>query len=204
MNRTRMIIFGLIGIVVVVAASFPLWSPYFINDVVDEAFPGLTDSERESVRAMPEAERQVLVETSAENPEMAEEVAKAMMADDTETSEDMPAEPVTLLSGTWIEIDPVHKASGTATIYEVEGSRVLRLDDFRVTNGPELHVILAQNIPTSILEGVGDDYVDLGALKGNVGSQNYDIPDDVNLDDFQSVVIYCVPFHVVFSSAALS
>jgi hypothetical protein len=41
-------------------------------------------------------------------------------------------------------------------------------------------------------------------LKGNVGNQNYDIPDEIDLDQFQSVVIYCVPFHVVFSSAALS
>ena len=41
-------------------------------------------------------------------------------------------------------------------------------------------------------------------MKGNVGNQNYGIPDDVNLDEFQSVVIYCVPFGVVFSSAALA
>ena len=204
MNRNRMIIVGIVVAVVAIVGGYPLWSPYFINDVVDEAFPGLTDTERDSVRAMPEAEQQVLVELSEENPEMAAETARGMMEDDTETAEEMPAEPVTLLSGEWIEIDPVHKASGTATIYEVDGSQVLRLDDFRVTNGPELHVLLAKNTPTAIFDGVGDDYVDLGLLKGNVGSQNYEIPADVNLDEFQSVVIYCVPFHVVFSSAALS
>ncbi len=204
MNRNRIIILGVVVVVIAVAAAFPLWSPYFINDVVDEAFPGLTAAERDSVRAMPEDEQQVLIDLNTENPEMAAETAKAMMADDTEAADDMPTEPVTLLSGEWIEIDPVHTASGTATIYEVDGSRVLRLDDFRVTNGPQLHVLLAKNTPTAIFDGVGEDYVDLGALKGNVGSQNYDIPDDVNLDEFQSVVIYCVPFHVVFSSAALS
>ena len=46
-------------------------------------------------------------------------------------------------------------------------------------------------------------YVELGKLKGNVGSQNYDITPDVALADVQSVVIYCHPFRVVFSVATL-
>jgi hypothetical protein len=45
--------------------------------------------------------------------------------------------------------------------------------------------------------------IDLGKLKGNLGDQNYEIPLDVNPADYQSVVIYCQPFHVVFSVAQL-
>ena len=51
---------------------------------------------------------------------------------------------------------------------------------------------------------VGDDYVHLGALKGNIGNQNYEIPAEVDLSEYKSVVIYCVPFHVVFATATLS
>jgi hypothetical protein len=51
---------------------------------------------------------------------------------------------------------------------------------------------------------IGEDYIDLGSLKGNIGSQNYDIPDNVDLSEYESVVIYCVPFHVVFATAALN
>jgi hypothetical protein len=40
-------------------------------------------------------------------------------------------------------------------------------------------------------------------LKGNIGSQNYEIPADVDVSQYQSVVIYCMPFHVVFSTATL-
>ena len=48
-----------------------------------------------------------------------------------------------------------------------------------------------------------EGYIDLGQLKGNRGSQNYDIPADFVIGDELSVVIYCVPFHVVFSTATL-
>ena len=46
-------------------------------------------------------------------------------------------------------------------------------------------------------------YVDLGELKGNRGNQNYPIPAGVDIGIQQSVVIYCVPFSVVFSVAML-
>ncbi len=47
-------------------------------------------------------------------------------------------------------------------------------------------------------------YACVARLKGNVGSQNYDLPADVDLSRFRSVVIYCKQFSVVFSSAELS
>jgi hypothetical protein len=81
---------------------------------------------------------------------------------------------------------------------------VLRLEEFDVTNGPDLHVILSKNpAPTNRVE-VGNEYVDLGQLKGNQGNQNYVIPDYIDLLQYQSVVIYCVPFHVVFAIATLN
>ena len=46
-------------------------------------------------------------------------------------------------------------------------------------------------------------YVNIGKLKGNKGNQNYPIPDEVDVSIQGSVVIYCVPFHVIFSVASL-
>ena len=94
---------------------------------------------------------------------------------------------------------------GEATIYRgPDGSRLLRLENFSVTNGPNLHVILTprQN-PTNRNDVMAAGYVDLGKIKGNVGNQNYEIPDDVDISNIESVVIYCVPFSVVFSVASL-
>ena len=44
----------------------------------------------------------------------------------------------------------------------------------------------------------------LGSLKGNIGSQNYDFPADYQIPGQMTVVIYCVPFRVIFTTAALS
>ena len=111
-------------------------------------------------------------------------------------------EPTLLSSGSWIEIDPVHRAEGSANVWMLGEQRILRFEDFRVTNGPRLHVYLTQNVPTSIFADLGET-IDLGPLKGNVGNQNYEIPADLDLSEYRSAVIYCVPFGVVFSSAEL-
>lgn len=212
MNRRRLVISAIVLALAVAALASPLWLPFFTNDVVDEAFPALNAAERESVRAMPEEQREILLAMSAEADEeavaMAADTARAMMEPDSVMQSDMPRsapEPLALLTGNWIEIDPVHRAQGSATVWLAGEERVLRFEDFRVTNGPQLHVLLTKNVPTSIFAGVGEsgDYVDLGPLKGNVGNQNYDIPAEVDLTEYKSAVIYCVPFHVVFSSAEL-
>ncbi len=46
-------------------------------------------------------------------------------------------------------------------------------------------------------------YVELNKLKSNVGNQNYVVPDSVDASRQRSVVIYCRPFHVIFSVATL-
>ncbi len=207
MSRNRWITITIAVVVALIAVSFPLWSPYFRNDVVDEAFPGLSAEQRAAIKAMPEDQQTILVEMSGGNPDMAEQTAAAMTSPDTEVLEpmpEMPAEPVIVAQGSFIQIDPVHGAEGTATIYNVDHALVLRFEDFRATNGPELHVILSRITPTEIFDGVGEDMIDLGPLKGNVGNQNYDIPAGTDISEYQSIVIYCVPFGVVFSSAELN
>ena len=65
-----------------------------------------------------------------------------------------------------------------------------------------MHVLLARDPVPSSRDDLGE-YLDLGSLKGNVGNQNYEIPSGTDLSQFKSVVIYCVPFHVVFATATL-
>jgi hypothetical protein len=59
---------------------------------------------------------------------------------DTAVDEDMSTSaPIALSSGQFEDFDSFHNGSGTATVYELEdGSLVLRLEDFEVTNGPDL------------------------------------------------------------------
>lgn len=172
------------------AVAWYLFSPLFLNQTVIEDFP----------RA-----------ASAEIPDdmTAEEVEAEMLAAEavsSQSDEPMPADPVALVTGSVMGADSFHRGTGTATIYQLaDGSRILRLEDLDVTNGPDLHVLLSPVAdPQSRDEVTSEGYIDLGGLKGNRGSQNYDIPDDFVIGDELSVVIYCVPFHVIFSTATLS
>lgn len=226
MKRNQIIIVGLVGlvgIVVIAAVGWYLVSPLFINDQVDEAFPFEVPTEAE-VAAMSDAEKAAMeqeflaaVPSEAEladlSPEEQAEVgakvdaAAAVLMDDNATDDMMPemaAEPVVIAMGQFAGTDSVHQGMGQATIYQLpEGNNVLRFEDFDVTNGPDLHVILS-NHPNPLNSNDVGDYLDLGSLKGNLGNQNYDIPAGVDLSQYQSVVIYCVPFHVVFALAPLN
>jgi len=71
--------------------------------------------------------------------------------------------------------DSFHKGEGTATIYGLaDGSQVLRMEAFNVTNGPDLHVIFTPHPDPGDRDDVHQTgYVDLGKLKGNMENQNY-------------------------------
>jgi hypothetical protein len=109
-------------------------------------------------------------------------------------------------SGEFGAVDAIHKGEGTAAIVRLtDGQWVLRLDDdFRVTNGPDLYVYLSSApSPRSSTELHADGAFEVAQLKGNVGGQNYELPPDLDLGQFRSVVIYCRRFTTVFSTAEL-
>jgi hypothetical protein len=103
-----------------------------------------------------------------------------------------------------------HKAdkagSGTATIYQLDnGKRVLRLTNFSVDNGPDLHVrLIAAKDAKNTTSVAKTDHMELGKLKGNQGSQNYDVPANVDLSKYQVVSIWCNRFSVNFAAAPLT
>ena len=96
--------------------------------------------------------------------------------------------------------------SGTATIYELaDGKRVLRLTNFSVENGPDLHVrLIAAKDAKDTASVAKTDHVELGKLKGNKGSQNYDVPENVDLGTYRVVSIWCNRFSVNFAAAPLT
>ena len=179
---------------IVFGAAWWLISPLFINRSVSEGFPTLapmaTKSEVPAAASLSEP-----TATPAATAEPTQDASDAMPE----------GEGLTLVSkGEFYDL--AHHGEGTASVYNFDdGSRVLRFENFQVLNGPDLHVYLAVQDP--VPNTVGQElvgYIDLGELKGNIGDQNYDIPDGVNLEDYPSVVVWCVPFRVPFSAASLS
>ncbi|MCB1508065.1 MAG: DM13 domain-containing protein [Hyphomicrobiaceae bacterium] len=114
-------------------------------------------------------------------------------------------ETVAVARGTFRDADAGHRGSGTATILRTAGGAyLLRLEDFRVTNGPDLEVWLVEDRVATSDEVKASAYVSLGTLKGNVGAQTYVLPEGTDPARFQSVVIWCESFAILFSPADLA
>lgn len=97
-----------------------------------------------------------------------------------------------------------HRASGRALLVKSAGNRIVRFEGFNVENGPDLVVYLSSARASGPEDNeFARDFVDLGQLKGNVGSQNYAIPSDTDLDRYRTVVIWCRRFNVAFAAAEL-
>lgn len=107
----------------------------------------------------------------------------------------------TVREGEFQKIDFIHKASGKAMVLEgTDGKRIVRFDQFEVTNGPDLYVYLVKN-PTPTDKASLGKFLNLGKLKGTTGSQNYEIPPGA--DGYDTIVIWCQQFGVLFSYAAM-
>jgi hypothetical protein len=79
---------------------------------------------------------------------------------------------------------------------------VLRFeDDTDIQNGPDLYVWLLAD--TSYESGTPEEYIDLGLLKGTVGGQNYQLPDEFDPETHRAVLIWCLRFAVPFAAASL-
>jgi hypothetical protein len=114
--------------------------------------------------------------------------------------------PVTLARGELISHE--HDTSGSVRILRLaDGSRVLRLENLRTSDGPDLRVWVTEAPVRPGRAGwhLFDDgaYVSLGRLKGNLGNQNYALPAEVDLSRFTSVTIWCDRFNVSFGAAQL-
>jgi hypothetical protein len=116
------------------------------------------------------------------------------------------AEPIVLARGELVAHE--HESSGSVLVLELpDGSRVLRLEDLDTSNGPDLQVWITDAPVIAGRDGwhVFDDgrHVDLGDLKGNIGSSNYPLPPEVDLAQLSSVSIWCQRFAVSFAAATL-
>lgn len=163
-------------IAAVAAITIYYASPLFINTTVDESLP---------TGAM--HENDVVMKKDA----MTE---KEVMESDTKI----------ILTGNFIGVgDGIHNAEGMSKVLAVNDGktehRILRLENFKSTNGPDLYVYLSKDA-----RSISDGYIELGRLKGNIGNQNYHIPDDVNLDEYSYALIWCKQFSVLFGYANLA
>ena len=189
-----------IAALVIVAVAWFLLSPLFIDRTVDEDFDLFLDDGSPNMDAL-----SLLEEEKLEG--MRDEImtAASNMPDKPVTDEMPAAEPELVATGSFSDADAVHKGSGKALLYRLpDGQHLLRFEDFRSTNGPDLVVYLAAHAAPASADDVTDSgFISLGKLKGNVGNQNYLIPANVDVSAYKSAVIWCELFGVLFSPAPL-
>lgn len=191
MRRRRwLVISGSLAVIAVVALGAYLFQPWrlWTTTVVDDALPPASAQTPATPATSPPAESSPTPGDPTPEP-----VA--------------PAGPVDLASGAFITHE--HATSGSVRIVEQpDGSRVLAIENLDTSDGPDLRVWLSDQpvIEGTAGWGVFDDgrWVELGALKGNVGNQVYEIPADVELSPYTSVSIWCARFAVSFGAASLT
>ncbi len=185
-----------VGIVVVLAlaAGLYLFQPWRLFTTV------------EVVEAVPTSASDLAVsdDVSAAPPTVTEQPGATPSPSESATP--APVEPIVLVEGSFISHE--HETTGRVRILELaDGTRVLRIEGLSTSDGPDLKVWLSDQPVIDGVDGWGvfDDgaYLSLGDLKGNVGDQNYAIPDDVEIGDFGAVSIWCERFAVSFGAAEL-
>lgn len=103
-----------------------------------------------------------------------------------------PSQATLLRSGTMMGVG--HTVSGTASIYDHAGKKVVFLSPYMSQNGPDLRVYLSK-------DGEATEYINLGNLKSISGDQSYDVPGNPDISQYKFVIIWCQEFTVLFGVA---
>ncbi|MDP5273707.1 DM13 domain-containing protein [Chengkuizengella axinellae] len=217
----------ILGVVIVAVLGVGWWlaSPLFIDKQVSEPLPlssgaasdkmkdGMEDKEMmedemmedemkdgmEDKEMMEDEMMEDEMKDGMEDKEMMEDEMKDGMEDKEMMDDEMKDEMVDLsFSGSFVDADSTHSASGDVFTVNTDDGVYLRFENFDATNGPDLYVYLAKS-GEKTSEGIR-----LEKLKGNVGDQNYLLPEGVDLSEYDKVVIWCKAFDVDFGYAELS
>jgi predicted RND superfamily exporter protein len=197
--------------VVIIAAVVTVYlaSPLFISTEINEPFPPNSEASVsfESFKTMTEEQRIKVAQNMSDSKKNELMIQYANLDSNTTESIDevmnesanSPDLNNSLISGSFIGVnDGIHNAEGTATVIPLQqvDTYVLRLENLKVTNGPDLYVYLSTDKSAS-------DFINLGKLKANNGNQNYNIPTGTDLTKYNTVLIWCKAFSVLFGSVEL-
>ena len=177
-------------------------SPLLINTVINEPLPpssvssdfqrfmNMTENERiEAANNMTQKQKEMIMTVAAkDNNTVSENLSVATMSTSSNKT----------LIGNFVGAgDGFHNAEGVAKIIQLaDGTDILRSENFKATNGPDLCVYLSTDKTNA-------DIVNLGRLKGNIGNQNYLIPAGTDITKYNTTLIWCRAFSVIFGSAQL-
>jgi hypothetical protein len=212
-KRSKVAVIVTIIAIIVGAGAFYLVSPLFISTQVNDPLPtnaeqsesyqrfiSMSEDEKmQAARQMSAEERDGIMSSAAQlNNSIKESMNQTLMEGEQQRIPNTTTAPNVLRTGSFVGVgDGIHDAEGIVKVIPLkDGSSILRLENLHVTNGPDLYVYLSPD--KSAL-----DFVNIGKLKANNGNQNYEIPTGTDLSKYDTVLIWCRPFSVLFGSAEL-
>jgi hypothetical protein len=213
-KRYKVAVIVTIVAIIVGAGAFYLVSPLFISTQVNDPLPTGTeqsepyqrfismseDEKMQAARQMNAEERDGIMSSAAQvNNSINEPMNQTLVKEDQQRIPNATTMPNEIRTGSFVGVgDGIHNAEGTTKVFLLQdGNSILRLENLHVTNGPDLYVYLSPDKSAS-------DFVNIGKLKANNGNQNYEIPTGTDLSKYNTVLIWCRPFSVLFGSAELS
>src|ERR687887_527139 len=223
MNK-KMVIVVIIVVVVALAIPFAIYtiSPLFISNTVNEPLPTsaavinkkvasqeyqkfISMNEQDRINAakqMNQRQKNMVMIGAAQVNNTINENAAGTAVNQKQQQRINATTPTAVAStrrtGSFIGAgDGFHNAEGLAKVIPLgDGRTILRLENFKSTNGPNVHLYLSTDKAAS-------NFIDLGRLKANNGNQNYNIPIGTDLSKYNMALIWCKDFSVLFGSAQL-
>lgn len=195
--RPRWGLLSLGWLVVLILFTFPLWRNIFTGRQQQVPFAQADSAQREIFLKM---NRDIALTAYAS-------FLTVVPVPTVATQTPIPADAQVVLRGDFTQIDAVHKAEGRARVYRLpDGGLFITFDDFKVTNAPGLQVYLSSNdAPKKMdeLDGVARFFVVATNLTGTAGSQQFRLPNQLQIERYRSVVLVSEPLQTVYSYATL-
>ncbi|MEM1270937.1 MAG: DM13 domain-containing protein [Bacteroidota bacterium] len=190
MKTPLKLLLGLLSIAVIAWLAFGFFGvqALFVDNVVDEDVPASISNLIDQDPAAPATPVQDSTGMAVADPSEPEEVL--------------------LGRGAFVQGDNTYTIAGDVFLSRTGGQTTLTFTDFEVTNGPDLFVYAVKTATTentTVKATVGnDEFIDLGMLKGNIGTQNYVLEREFDPSEYQVITIWCKRFGRNFGSASLS
>ena len=176
----KKIIFSIIGVIVIGIGYFFL-SPLWRNVKLDEALP----------QAQVVKDNMETMDTATKEQFMKE--VEAMKDKVMVKTDSMPSNAPAVLKEAML-IARAHDVKGKVLLVQVGGEKIIRFENLKTINGPDLRIYLSTGLNKN-------DVVDLGAIRATEGNVNYAIPSGTDTTKYHNVLIWCRAFGVLFSYA---
>jgi len=95
--------------------------------------------------------------------------------------------------------------SGNWSVVQENGQTIIRFaDDFKTKKGPDLKIFLSpQTLQDVNGKTATSGAINLGVLKSTKGTQDYLVPAGVDLSNFNSVLVHCEAYSILWGGGAL-